>query len=116
MRKITEQAARAFLAGKTFNGGNTVVIVNEGGRIDMMLHGNHIAERRSNDEIWATLAGWPTPTTRERINGLCVVLGLPAMVCQRKGKQYFGRNDAYGLEKSGIPEREITIDEWFRIV
>ena len=64
MRKVTNKIAAAFNAktsltvGKTRTDGETV-----------WLHGNAIVQRRS-DGVYATLAGWNTPTTRELVNGI----------------------------------------------
>ena len=73
MRKITEQAARAFQMEVPFKKANTEVVVS-GPVIELRLHGNMIARRTVGDgwnyttEI--TTAGWDTVTTRERLNGL----------------------------------------------
>jgi hypothetical protein len=64
MRKITEQIKQAFYAGKAKSVGNTKTDGNA-----VYLHGHKIIERRS-DGIYVSLAGWDTPTTRERINGI----------------------------------------------
>lgn len=64
MRTVTKNIASAFHANKARTIGNT--------RTDgtaVWLHGNKIVERRE-DGVYATLAGWNTPTTRERVNGI----------------------------------------------
>lgn len=64
MRKITQTIKEAFenkqskTVGNTFTDGQAVY-----------LHGNKIIERRGK-HIFATLSGWNTPTTRERLNGI----------------------------------------------
>jgi len=65
MRKVTEQIRNAFLNGKALKIGNTRT---DGNRV--WLHGNLIVERTEKGDIFATLAGWNTPTTRERVNGI----------------------------------------------
>jgi hypothetical protein len=67
MRKITRQACEAFIARKNFQSGNT----STDGR-SLYLHGNRIASRlNGNSDIFLISdAGWRTPTTRERLNGL----------------------------------------------
>lgn len=71
MRKITQEIVQAFYRGEKLNKGNTKT---DGDAI--FLHGNKIAEHNSifsndgNKHINITLAGWNTPTTRERLNGL----------------------------------------------
>ncbi len=110
MRKITRAACDAFLHGRDWSSGNTSVIVN--GAVRMYLHGNLIAEMRNGDDlhkrtIRVTLAGWPTPTTRERLNGILSRLGIPARIFQRAHAQYLGRRKY---------EKEITAYEWVEIM
>tara|TARA_R110001592_G_scaffold32260_8_gene113164 strand:+ start:1969 stop:2304 length:336 start_codon:yes stop_codon:yes gene_type:complete len=65
MRKVTEQIKQAFFEGKTKTIGNT--------RTDgesVWLHGNEIVRKDASGLVFATLAGWNTPTTRERVNGI----------------------------------------------
>jgi hypothetical protein len=68
-RKITNQIVSAFLNNQSKSIGNSV---SRDGQL--LLHNNVIAEFRG-DEIWATLAGWATPTTKERLNGLAIAVG-----------------------------------------
>ena len=65
MRKITEQIKQAFEQGKSKKVGNTRT---DG--VSVFLHGNEIIRRDVSGLIFATLAGWNTPTTRERVNGI----------------------------------------------
>lgn len=84
MRKVTQEACRAFMCGYKFNGGNTQVLCTVNGNYEMYLHGNMIARRNGNMNTFEiTLAGWETVTTRDRLNGLPGV-----SVCQRKGEQF----------------------------
>ena len=96
MRKISQLAAQAFLHGKSFHMSNTVV-QNETGTIFMYLHGNRIAMRElAVDDISTVriaLAGWATPTTRERLNGLLDTLGADVKLYQSKHCQYLGDED-----------------------
>ena len=65
MRKVTERIKQAFEQGTSLKVGNT--------RTDgtsVFLHGNEIIKRDESGLVMATLAGWNTPTTRERINGI----------------------------------------------
>lgn len=92
--------ATAFYKNEKFSSGNTQV---KGGAI--FLHGNKIAEYQSlftndgNNNINITLAGWNTPTTRERLNGLQGV-----RVHTRKGQAYLN-GKAWGGEW-------VTVSEW----
>jgi hypothetical protein len=65
MRKVTEQIKHAFFLGESLTVGNTTT---DG--TSVFLHGNEIIRRDSSELILWTLAGWNTPTTRERINGI----------------------------------------------
>lgn len=74
MRKITQQAVDAFIAGCKFSSGNTSVVV-DGNQVDMLLHGNRIA-RSLNGVVWVSNAGWSSNTTKERLNGILDALGV----------------------------------------
>ena len=65
MRKVTEIIKRALLNGESKKVGNT-----ETNGTSVFLHGNEIVRRDPSGLIFATLAGWNTPTTRERVNGI----------------------------------------------
>jgi len=84
MRKVTRETVEAFVAGKSRTVGNTTT----DGTV-LLLHGNRIAERMPDGSIMATLAGWGSPTTRERLNGLCESLGLGRLFHQSKHVQFF---------------------------
>lgn len=93
MRKITAQAAARFMQGTSWANGNTAVSVTlaDGEPITTMyLHNNTIAIAKDG-MLYLTLAGWGTPTTRERLNGLLQTLGYnPALqFSQHRGGQYF---------------------------
>lgn len=83
MRKVTQQVVSAFLAGKEARVGNT----STNGDV-LSLHGNPIASKlnhgtRLDGELLITLAGWNTPTTRDRLNALPGV-----SVTTKKGQAY----------------------------
>ncbi len=105
MRQITRDAVAAFMTGRDFTRDNTTVMVN-GTTSRMFLHGNEIAVMHDGDSphrrVKITLAGWPTPTTRERVNGVLDALGVTARVSQRDFAQFLGG-------------REITAFEWVDI-
>lgn len=77
MRQITRDMIKAFMERRTWQRDNTCV---DGDRI--YLHGNLIAERRESG-LWITLAGWPTRTTRDRLNA------LPGGNVYQKGRRSF---------------------------
>ena len=65
MRKVTQQIKKAFNQGKSLKVGNT--------RTDgqtIWLHGNANVKRDPGGMVRWSLAGWNTPTTRERVNGI----------------------------------------------
>ena len=86
MRKETRNIAKAFLnhekatAARTMTDGESV-----------FLHGNEIAFWNYGDvkpALCFTLAGWPSVTTRERINGILELSGSNWRVKQHKGDQF----------------------------
>jgi len=87
MRKVTQQIADAFMARKSKTIGNTHT---DGESI--WLHGNEIVRRNESDQIEVSLAGWPTPTTRERLTPF-------AIICQRKGEQYLNGKQIENLRE-----------------
>lgn len=94
MRQVSKTVISNFIAGKKCTMQNTST---DGRRL--YLHGNLIAEKTDSGGYMCSLAGWPTPTTKERLNSLCVLLGLPHMFHQSKYVQYFGNE-------------EISADDW----
>jgi len=72
MRKITQQAIKAFTGKYNFKNGNTEVIRIENNtniKTELYLHNNLIAYE-INDNIYISSQGWQTSTTRERLNGI----------------------------------------------
>lgn len=67
MRKVTKIIKRAFENNEYTTCGNSAVIAN-----GVYLHGNKIISKLNDerDAVELTLAGWNTPTTRERLNGI----------------------------------------------
>jgi len=94
MRKTTQQAANAFMASKPFKMSNTKVVVHDyatdGTITQLYLHDNIIAER-SETTLRITNAGWPSNTTKERLNGLPGVC-----ISQKKGKWYLNGKEWNG--------------------
>jgi len=93
MRKITKEAAKAFWAGKKFNRDNTRVNFGPVGIWIMFLHNNQIAWRYRDTELHISMCGWPTATTRERLDGVLQMSSYPCYICQRKWKQIFVNRD-----------------------
>ena len=65
MRKVTEQIKQAFESRQRKSVGNTMT---DGQTV--WLHGNAIIKRDPDGLVRWSLAGWNTPTTRERVNGI----------------------------------------------
>lgn len=73
-KQIDTETASALLQRRRYVGGNTVVAEMEGadGVWGMKLHHNLIAVLTPDDKLYFTMAGWDSPTTRNRLNGLRV--------------------------------------------
>ena len=65
MRKVTQQIKQAFERRQPLSVGNTMTDGNT-----VWLHGNAIVKRDPDGLVRWSLAGWNTPTTRERVNGI----------------------------------------------
>lgn len=114
MRKIETWMIQA-LRDKTLDAkkGNTRVYARPDGGHFVELHGNTIAHLSHDGRLRFTLAGWPTPTTRSRIQALLVAFAnKPAMyyaVTQSKGQQYFHRFDVATNKRLSM---RIEINTW----
>jgi hypothetical protein len=92
MKKITQLMRDAFISGTPFKRDNTEVVVNEFG-VSIYLFGNKIAFRSDykgatgSDFMVITTCGWPTRTTKERLNALPNV-----HISQLKGMWYLNGN------------------------
>lgn len=82
MRKITEQAALAFLRRENFSLSNTQVIV-DGSTVRMYLFGRLIAQKTPLATTISDGGYGQSNTTKERLNGLCNV-----HITQKKGYWY----------------------------
>jgi hypothetical protein len=79
MRKVTSEIVKAWARGKCCTNGNTATDGNA-----IWLHGNAIAWKTGDADVIAlTLAGWPTVTTRERLNGVLNFYGIGYRFAQR---------------------------------
>lgn len=65
MRKITREIVTAFMNRETKRIGNSRT-----DKTTLYLHDNAIAKHCLDGSVKITTAGWNTPTTRERLNGL----------------------------------------------
>ena len=69
MRKITNEAVRAFIEGRNFKKGNMRVDATNEFTL-LKLHGNTIATIDAMGVLSVSNAGWSSNTTKERLNGL----------------------------------------------
>ena len=105
MRKISKQIAQAFNQGKTKSIGNTSTNGHQ-----VFLHGNLIAWRSPGNTLELTLAGWPTVTTRERLNAILCTEGYNVNAGESYGfyfnqknhNQYFSKVSFNGYERSTV--------------
>ncbi len=94
MRKITKDIANALFARQDVNKGNTATINGE-----VFLHGNKIA-KIEDGALLMSLAGWNTPTTRERLNGIADIFGIKDRFSQKNFEPFLGN-------------KEIRDDDWY---
>lgn len=83
MRKETQAVMSAFIRGEACTRARTTI---DGDNV--YLHGHRIAWREGG-KVFGTLAGWGSATTRERLNGLCVMLTGRGRFGQRNYEQMF---------------------------
>jgi hypothetical protein len=113
MRKIEMDAMLSFKRGEHFVQKNTRVTPD--GRIE--LFGNTIVSTRpegfnqlDNRSYVLTLAGYPTHTTRSRLNAfLKYFCNLHYGFRQKRGQQYFGNNEINSEDK-------VILDYKFNVV
>ena len=104
MRKIEQRMVEAIQTGRSFSLANTrVTAIDNNRQSAVYLHGNLICAitwkvhglgvllrpTYSVEEVLCTMAGWPTVTTRSRLNAICRGLGMACRFGQRKGQQIF---------------------------
>ena len=97
MRKIEQCLAHAWNNGIAAHISNSAVLVDERG-VYLTLFGNVIAYRNNNQEVFFTLAGWSTTTTRSRLSN---VLGL--RIYQRKHAPFY-------------ESQEIEAGKWYPVI
>ena len=90
MRQVTKLIAEAFKNGRKLTRSNTMT---DGQAV--YLHGNKIVWRDpdSLSGLKISMCDWPTPTTRERINGILSTLGSDVGLAQRNHTQGFIYSD-----------------------
>jgi hypothetical protein len=110
MRKIAQDAARAFCNNRKFSRDNTQVrtgvTIGDQPMTELLLHG-HIIARRRNGQLFVTLAGWPTPTTKSRLNALLAECNRNIRFFQQDHEQYLGNGDSW--------TRQIDSRGWYKV-
>ena len=87
MRKITQDAVRAFYEKKDFKRDNTQVIAGLE-TVNMYLHGTLIA-RATPQGLWINDGNYQSNTTKERLNG------FPNVNIHQKNWQWFLNGEAW---------------------
>ena len=90
MRKITREAAQAFINEVPYNNSNTKVVLFNDFAL-MTLFNNIIAKRGTTNNANAVVlydGGWETATTKERINGLLECLNAPFFIVHKNYRWY----------------------------
>jgi hypothetical protein len=109
MRKVSKKIAAAFMQHKAAKSGTT-----ETDGTTLWLHGNAVAQWHNNNVFHVSFAGWPSVTTRERLNS------LPAVRVHQHKHEQFITNPANGQDVEvkdlrawfPIPERDWKADVW----
>jgi len=84
MRKIEEQMLSAWYGEKEFSSTNTFIIITRQKVMELYLHHNLIAKKDlKTRKVEITNAGWPSNTTKSRLN--C----LPYVHIQQKNFEWF---------------------------
>lgn len=90
-------------------GNNTTAELDDDATVTIRLHGHPIVRLyESGDTAW-TLAGWPTVTTRERVNQF---LPIGQRVYQHRGEQRQSW-PAFRFDRAGW--RPVESDRWYRV-
>lgn len=92
MRKIEKDMVAAIKAKKNWKSGNTRVDI-EDGAVLVRLHGNLIAQI-GESVLDISDCGWPTVTTRSRLNAVIAACGRTERVYQAKGVQMIGNRES----------------------
>lgn len=110
MRQESKRIAEAFIAGKSARADRTTT---DGKAV--YLHGNRIAWRDDSGDVHLTLCGWPTVTTRDRLNTICDYLIGNRPFHQKKHTQYFNDNEIGARQIITIHTIEVTpLEEWLQ--
>lgn len=113
-KQIDNTTASALLQRTPYIGGNTVIeeMVGNSGVWCMKLHHNLIAVLTPDDKLYFTMAGWDSPTTRNRLNGLRVGV-YQQHYQQRVGDETISVTGWYRRESFGVCTQVVSWrDDW----
>ena len=101
MKRISQDASLAFVAGMKFSRSNTSVTVDDNGVCSFSIFGNEIA-RIQDGELFITLACHNSVTTRERLNAILLTYygTYELQVRNHQGTPYF---EHFGESKQEVP-------------
>jgi hypothetical protein len=86
-----QRAAEAFREDKSIPLARTAVITcHYSQKSSLFLLGSLIAYKDDTGVVWMSLAGYPTRTTRDRLNAVCEAYGVPQRFYQWKHRQFYG--------------------------
>ena len=111
MRKIEQRMVAAVRDRRAWHADNTQVRAFDDGRVEVYLHGHHIATVTTNGMSF-TLAGWNTNTTRSRVNALLREFGPGDSGVTTKLGQTLYFTGWY--TEGGRIETKITDTEWVK--
>ena len=92
MRKVTQTTVNAFMCGEQCSLGNTVSSGDE-----LILHG-HIIAKRENGRIFISNCGYETNTTKERLNGILLKMGV-SKIYQKDFKWFWKNGEEFPYNK-----------------
>lgn len=79
---IDKDAAEAVLSRRRFTRSYTKVRVDEDGTSHLYLYDNEIVRYTTNNDLYITMAGWPTRTTSRRL------AAFPEVAIRRRGVKF----------------------------
>lgn len=107
MNKVDEQMADALLKGRVMSMSNTSVKVGEEGVTSLLLHGNEIA-RYKGDLVTLKDCGYPTKTTRARMNAVLTLAGAKVRLKASGGRWWLTHVDT-GAQSLWIGHFDIAL-------
>ena len=114
MSIISEVAAQKFIAGEKWSQDNTTVAVTEDNDgypyVVMFLHGSAIANHRHEKQVFISLQGYNTFTTRGRLNAI-----LEVMECKQRIKMVKGLLRIVGIDDDKARKLPMSENKFYYI-